>query len=41
LFFDYGLESRAKVQMQDFIRIDLTSASGISRAQVIGDIELR
>jgi len=41
LFFDYGLRDRVKLQMQDFIKIDINPANGLSKAYIVGEIELK
>jgi len=40
LFFDYGLRDRVKMQMQDYIKIDLSSGIGLQRANIYGTLEL-
>jgi len=41
LFFSYELSDVARLELQDFIKIELTSATGIEKAKVIGSIDFK
>lgn len=40
-FFDFGLSDIVKMEMQDFIQVEIKSSSGISSAKVFGDLYLK
>jgi len=41
LFFNYGFRTVVSLQMQDFVRIDLTAPSGISKAYITGTLNFK
>jgi len=38
LFFDFGLRDRVQMQMQDFVKIDLSSGIGLQKANIYGSL---
>jgi len=40
LFFDVGLRDRVQIQMQDFVRFDLSSGIGFQKANIYGSLKL-
>jgi len=40
LFFDVGLRDRVQIQMQDFVRFDLSSGIGLQKANIYGSLKL-
>jgi len=41
LFFSYELSDVARLELQDFVKVELASATGIEKAKVIGNIDFK